>query len=416
MKNVKIPVGLHWSCHHEGVCCTAPDVELSAIDRQRIEAVFAERPMDREYLHLDPDSPGKCLLKKVNGRCVFLTDENYCAIHSAAGSTSKPQSCRQFPFIFTDTPDAIQVGVSFACPSAIQNKGVPLEDHRSEIESLLSGGAVVLQVPELIELTEGLPLAWGDYLLIEEELRALLSLRALSVEQGMIAGNVYLGMANLFVRQALSEGRTDTSGAIRFFAESMQAGQYARLTQIARRSNGSLMLQRAFLGMMIAFRNTLSAKHSVPGVVARILTSYARHWLRVGSIRIAPLDRNVRYADFQRVSMTSDAAEMDEIFRRVMIHAIERKDLLRGGDLMRAHGLLLIFCAMIRWYAKALAAAEHEIKVQPSQLIEAISLAERYYGAHSRFFDLFQQYPVLNGIFYSVLSQKNFAHSMMMEV
>jgi len=135
--------------------------------------------------------------------------------------------------------------------------------------------------------------------------------------------------------------------------------------------------------------------------------------MRRGLIRITPFDKPVSYEDFRSIRFPSRQPWAEEILRRVMIHAIERKDLLRGGDLMRAHGLLVLHQAMIQWYARLVAAHRGHEAVEREDLVEAVSLAERYYGAHSRFYDLFDQYPVLNGIFYSVLRQKNFAHSML---
>lgn len=361
----------------------------------------------------DPVEPGRQILLKTGGLCCFLNAEGLCSIHARCGFENKPLPCQQFPFIFSDTPDAIAVGISFACPSAVENKGRLLSEQVEEIRALLDAGAIVHPFPEALELTEDLAINWAEWLLLEHSLLGLLHRQDLSVAEAMVAANVLLGMANAFARQALSEGKADVGQALRFFAQSMEANRYERVIQIARRPSGSSKMQRAFLGMLISFRNTLSVRRGSFNVVATILGSYSRHLMRRGLIRITPFDKPVSYEDFRSIRFPSRQPWAEEILRRVMIHAIERKDLLRGGDLMRAHGLLVLHQAMIQWYARLVAAHRGHEAVEREDLVEAVSLAERYYGAHSRFYDLFDQYPVLNGIFYSVLRQKNFAHSML---
>ena len=320
--------------------------------------------------------------------------------------------CRQFPFFFVKTPEGIQTGLSFTCPSAVEGRGELLAAQRVQIEALLEQGSVALSIPEALQLSPETPIGWADYQLIEGQLTGMFERPGWGIEDSLIGGNLWLGMLNLFLTQAKHEGQLSTGEAIRYFSEAMEKNDFQRILGIARRPHGSAGLQRAFLGMVISFRNSLTKRRGIANVMWTILSSYARHLTRMGSIRIAPLQQPFRYKQFKTVRFDASAPFADEILRRVLHHALERKDLLRSGDLVRGYGLLIIFYAMIRWYSTMLAAQRGSARVEQVDLVEGVSLSERYYGAHSRFFDLFQENPVLERIFSNVLRQKNFAHSL----
>ncbi|MBN9414745.1 hypothetical protein ABS71_07605 [bacterium SCN 62-11] len=76
-----------------------------------------------------------------NGRCFFLENERRCGLHASTGWLSKPRACRQFPFFLVETPDGIQVGLSFRCSAVQQNQGVDWEEHRADLEQLVSTGS-----------------------------------------------------------------------------------------------------------------------------------------------------------------------------------------------------------------------------------------------------------------------------------
>jgi len=419
MQKIEIPAQLRWSCHGCGICCTAPDAPLTNAEAAHLETLAPQLlGPDEPFAEIDPANPDRQILAKCNGGCCFLAPDGRCLIHNHFGFSSKPLPCRQFPFFFVKTPDAIQTGILFTCPSAVENRGEPLEAQRSEIEALLRGDpeqgvepASPLPLPETLYLNENVELAWPDYLLIEQQLRAMILRPEWTIEEALISGSLWLGMLEMFLRQR--QDGASVSDSIHYFSQAMEANQYERILGIARRGRGSAALQRSFLGMVISFRNSLTRRRGIANVIWTILSSYARHFTRTGRIRIVPLQAPLEYAKFKRVRMNANAPELQEILRRVIHHALERKDLLRDGSVTRGYGLLLIFYAMIRWYAMVLAAQRGSSVMERGDLVEGVSLAERYYGAHSTFFTLFEENPVLERIFNNLLRQKNFAHSMM---
>ncbi len=75
------------------------------------------------------------------GRCFFLTENGrLCGLHASSGWRAKPRACRQFPFFLLETPDGIQVGLSFRCSAVQQNRGIQWSEHQSDLQSLLEDG------------------------------------------------------------------------------------------------------------------------------------------------------------------------------------------------------------------------------------------------------------------------------------
>ncbi len=103
-----------------------------------------------------------------NGRCFFLEDERRCGLHSSTGWLSKPRACRQFPFFLTETPDGMQVGLSFRCSAVQQNEGVPWEQHRSDLEQLAASGTYPKIGFEPARFGS-LELSWSEYLVWERQ-------------------------------------------------------------------------------------------------------------------------------------------------------------------------------------------------------------------------------------------------------
>jgi hypothetical protein len=114
--------------------------------------------------------------KRADGRCVFLTQQNRCALHERFGAESKPSMCQLFPYTFTEAPDGFYASVSFASTGVLFNQGAPLADQR---EHLLNRMRIFKKLfPSLkldwsqIQLVDGIPMRWAQYLLIERPMLA----------------------------------------------------------------------------------------------------------------------------------------------------------------------------------------------------------------------------------------------------
>lgn len=82
----------------------------------------------------------KILAQDSQGRCFLLSDDHLCALHRDHGFASKPRACQQFPFFLLETPDGVQVGLSFRCSAVQQDHGVAWSEHEQVLRSLCQMG------------------------------------------------------------------------------------------------------------------------------------------------------------------------------------------------------------------------------------------------------------------------------------
>jgi Fe-S-cluster containining protein len=114
------------------------------------------------------------LEKQLDGRCTFLTDQLRCQLHEDFGETAKPSMCQLFPYTFTEAPDGFYAGLSFAASGVLFNSGRPLEQQRDFLKTRLALFKKLFPSLKLdwstIQLYDGRPLKWVDYLLAEKSL------------------------------------------------------------------------------------------------------------------------------------------------------------------------------------------------------------------------------------------------------
>lgn len=91
------------------------------------------------WLGRDPEGQAH-LLHQADGRCHFLQADRLCGLHAQSGWEAKPRACRQFPFFLVETPEGIQVGLSFRCTAVLEDHGVEWQEHQQALESLVSTG------------------------------------------------------------------------------------------------------------------------------------------------------------------------------------------------------------------------------------------------------------------------------------
>jgi lysine-N-methylase len=134
-----LPVLQNWDCHACGGCCKEYEVNVTEEERQRILAQGWEG---------DPATAGKPLVVRAGrGRrarwrlgqdengCVFLNEAGLCRIHAKFGAEAKPLACRVYPFVLVPVGGQWRVGLRFACPSVVENKGRPVEAHAADVRA-----------------------------------------------------------------------------------------------------------------------------------------------------------------------------------------------------------------------------------------------------------------------------------------
>ncbi len=127
----------NWDCQGCTACCRQYHVSVSFEERKRIEAQGWEADPDLQGVPYFIRSGGWLssayrLNHRADGACVFLGPDNRCRIHVKHGSAAKPLACRIYPYSLVPAGDHWKLGLRFACPSAVEDKGRPLSNHLAE--------------------------------------------------------------------------------------------------------------------------------------------------------------------------------------------------------------------------------------------------------------------------------------------
>lgn len=101
-------------CAMCGGSCQGVNVSLSS--PEEMTQVLAQA----EQLGISDPAPNG-VLRRVNGRCVFLGDDALCRIHGAWGLSAKPKVCQQYPMIATRVGDETRVGLDPGCFHSVKS-------------------------------------------------------------------------------------------------------------------------------------------------------------------------------------------------------------------------------------------------------------------------------------------------------
>ena len=140
MPSLHFPAQQNYDCVQCGRSCQAGwDIPVEEPVRQKLEGQPLTLRVIQEH--------GAALVEKKSGwvlnmtpRCGFLEDDLLCGIHRHLGVEAKPNTCRLFPFILSQTPDGTYVGVSYSCTAARQNSGRSLAEHALDVAQLMAAG------------------------------------------------------------------------------------------------------------------------------------------------------------------------------------------------------------------------------------------------------------------------------------
>ncbi len=164
---LRFPVQERFECTRCGYCCSTPWAPvLEPMEWKPTRATYSALPEPRsselELFEVGPDARVR-LAKDPQGRCVALSSDRLCSLHTTEGATAKPVDCRLFPFEVRETPDGLIVGVSHLCRAVAGNIGAPLESYRNELAELLADFPTSV-VSEKVPVTWGRALDWAQYL------------------------------------------------------------------------------------------------------------------------------------------------------------------------------------------------------------------------------------------------------------
>jgi Fe-S-cluster containining protein len=173
----RIPRDLRWSCHACAKCCSSglelgpvePDVITQLLDSD-IRQQWGPAAHGFHETRTGEDGSAYHVLRQNDGRCVFLRDDDLCAVHALLGPDAKPGFCREFPYLFVDDPKGTVAVIRPACGSFPKSflDGDKVGPDLDAIASVRRATPRYTWSPDSVQILPGLAVSTGNWLALED--------------------------------------------------------------------------------------------------------------------------------------------------------------------------------------------------------------------------------------------------------
>ncbi len=379
---ILFPDQQRFACQMCAGCChsfdvTVNDDELAAF-RDLDWAATRPRFQDQDLTTLRADGQRR-LTRLGGGACIFLDDDNLCAIHKELGLEAKPTMCKQFPYRLIDSPDGLVATLDFACTSVAANVGAPIHELEGDIRLraerwLASGRPIVRAESEsarreepAVEVRRGSLLRWADYLVLEEGLRCLLL-----AEQRPLTERV------LLVDRLLEQSaRHVAPGAMAPWIQELSSTDWDAIAETAS-PRGSALRQRTLLAPVITlieggYSGAVGSRTTASGGIALAFAIIPSK----RSVYLPTADATLDLARMPRIHFSQDDPGVTDALARFLRAFVSRKGLITGMTLAQGARYLALYFGLMRWYSVARAAMAERDTVAEQDVQFAIRLVER---------------------------------------
>ena len=375
---VVLPQSARYSCHQCGNCCSRYTVRIDKATHERLAAVdwsqYGERFKGRTlFIPLDAakaEGSYSHELARIGARCIFLEDDNRCVIHSVMGAHAKPLMCRKFPYNFVCTPDGVNVSLDLFCPSALGQKGEPIENHQSEIHGLLTEVSEVATLSPEIPLFLDQTLNWRDYVEVENALLALMLREDATMEARLIAGTSLI----LRVCQAQLKAKTESQPAPPV-AQTLGELNTEELLAKAAKTPAAPLVHRLYLGVTLAAFESVAA--DVRGEKSLGFGARVRLLRGSGRVKLWTLNgQDVSLNELNKIPFDATQTEIHALLQRWLISKLESRTVVPLTTLVRSWHHFIGHFIWARWFSRAMASLRGSRVVERDDLFEGIQLTE----------------------------------------
>ena len=328
-----------------------------------------------------PGQPGPFIqIAQIDGRCVFLEEDNLCLIHRVLGEGAKPFTCRRFPHLLGRTAEEVLVGADYACPALIRNEGEPFTPRQELVREWLEAsargdglGPQRVIDPEAV-LAPGLRLSWLAYLGLERALLEILTRREFPVTKRWLAGGTLLSAIAAWGSGLRWLEEPEVAAWLRGWEEE----GYRRAFEERTAYSGTLSLPEIpRLATLIGYSETPHTATSGPGSAA---IGYAMAVASgSGSLYLSTLEEWVDLETLGSVERDLDRPEFDDYLTRFLSNYLLRKSLLESPHLEEGWDYLGNCLALAGWYAAASAVVHGCERVDEEDLVAGIQVVEKAY-------------------------------------
>ena len=381
-----------YDCHGCTNCCREIVVQLTALDRDRIDQQnWADELSAQPYVRLGRNH---VLNQTPDGRCVFLSDDGKCRIHAKHGPAAKPLTCQLYPFTLEADAEGLRAGLRFDCPTVARNDGSPLASHRANLTHLAS--AFTAELPSAHRAIGGrLELVRGHALSAETVDRLVDLIHRWLRDTRRTFHHRILGLHELV--RTLGEARLNRFDddrlieLVKLLMSDMPAlaCDVAGAPAVAPTERQSRLLRQAVFvhcehlsarEVGASFAKTLVYRWDQLWRARRMATGY-------GAIpRLGPLDVGTDFEAFRRV--VADPKLSDQPCDGLLTRYLEQRVACRtafgpayyGWPILDGFQALLLAVGVIGWLARCLAVAGGRSVYDFEDIVRAVGLVDRTAG------------------------------------
>lgn len=379
---ILFPQRLHFTCRRCAGCCRGWTVTLTEEEAAPLRGInwAATRPRFDGRQALQPLADGRFRLAHVGDACIFLDEDNLCAVHKELGPDAKPRMCRQFPLRLVETPEGIVASLDFACPAVVADDGAPIEEQEVEVRRLanlamaarapdrlsMAAPRTTLRAGAVLRARRGVPLAWADYRALEATMRELLQDPTPPLTRRMLRIDRLGREAHQHV----------APGALPDWLAQLRAAGWAPLDAPLGPAP-TAMRQRALLAPLIAGLEggrlqEAGGRSSARGRIALAVAIVGAQ----EAVRLPTADATLPLREMQATRFDQDGA-LAPTLARFMEALLVRKVLVDGVSLIQGVRYLALYFGAVRWYAVARAVLAGRVATTEEDLRYAIALVER---------------------------------------
>lgn len=239
-----------FECKKCGACCKDWSIHLDSRASKSLHKLLKNVSYTKEW---HERKGKKNYLKMVNGRCIFLEEDNLCYLHKNFGYERKPIVCKTFPRSFLFTPKGVFQIVTFACPSIAES--VSKEEGPSYITYPWDGER---EIEEELLLSEKIKIKWDLYFWIEETLLDII-LQKNPLEEKLSLCALFLQN----IHEILME-KDERNAKIYILSE--REKEYRNLLESIKKFEANVKAQYNFLKNFLNFLKIVSPSTKIPPI------------------------------------------------------------------------------------------------------------------------------------------------------
>ena len=345
-----------------------------------------------------------------SGACAFLGADNLCAMHVAKGAGFKPHTCLSYPMKFVYLPGGlVQACFSFYCPGVAAGSGAVISPDDAMALVRADHDRVILA--DRLKLSGDIVIGFDDMTVINDFLSDFLFDRknashhfgpgyqryapawddvgsTLDFEDRLIVAVYFMiiisKMAGKLTRNSPDGFRE------KFTAEIANRESLVDLLKKCINAKAEAPVKRYTKLFLVSVSHMVMANR--PGVTglgkaARVMTGLLKYLIGMGTTKFPDYGIRTGVRSHSKAVADIHDAQAASLVERYVSHLIFRKRIFYASGMAKGYQHILVYYALVKWFAAALAAGKKNSHADISDFIGAIGLVDREFAYHSAFFE-----------------------------